>query len=71
MPNYVLEYTPVTSRSGRVIHAVSLAFKPTETVCGKRFRHGWKISLGILDCVDCRVAVGEVRKAKRRKKRRK
>lgn len=49
-----VEFTPVTPRSGGLVHATTLFESPGTTVCGKKFR-GWIVALKRLDCQACKA----------------
>ena len=54
MPAVAIEFTPVTPRSGGLVHATTLFESPGVTACGKKFR-GWKVALKRLDCLACKA----------------
>lgn len=64
----VLEYTPIISRTGKVVHAVSLALRPMKTACGKSFSKGWRVALRRLSCKECKLAVGLDARGKKARK---
>ncbi len=49
------EFTPVTPRSGGLVHATSLT-DAHKTACG-RVASGWKVALQTLTCLKCKELI--------------
>ena len=64
------EYTPVILSRGKVVHALTINgphAQRGEAACGKKGK--FKIALRMLNCIDCKLAVGLDARPKKKRRR--
>lgn len=67
MATSFIQYTPIVSARGKVVHVVTLR-TPQHTACGKACS-GWRVALDHVDCVSCKAAIVFPVKVQRKKRR--
>lgn len=63
-----VEWTPVCAPRGTVVHAVTLV-RPTHTACGLRMQRYRVHPREIVQCVDCKLAMGLNARPKKKRRR--